>query len=139
MIFFGWLESGALACLRMLMTGVLVAAATACAGQTRAAETKFEVSFPAAVHAEKISGRVFVFLSKTNQQEPRLAIDGLGDAGLMFAADISALAAGPGGIGGGGGLGAPDRSVGGGSGGGYLGSGRVKSLWRVYRADGANR
>jgi len=61
MLFFGWMEARALVCLRVLMAGGLVAAATAFAVQTRAAETKFEVSFPAAVHAEKITGRVFVF------------------------------------------------------------------------------
>ena len=71
MIFFGWMESRALVSLRMLMTGVLVAAATAFAGQTGAAVTKFEVSFPAAVHAEEITGRVFVFLSKKNDRGSR--------------------------------------------------------------------
>ena len=64
MIFSGWMESRALLFLRMLMAGVLVAAATVFAGQTGATETKFEVSFPAAVHAEKITGRVFVFFRR---------------------------------------------------------------------------
>src|SRR5215472_15072207 len=91
MIFFLRMASRALVCLRMSMAGVLVAAATAFAGQTAAAEPKFEVSFPAAVHAEKITGRVFVFLSQRSEPEPRVATDGLGDEGLMIAADSRAL------------------------------------------------
>src|SRR5215467_4235286 len=136
MIFFCWMESRALACLRMLMAGVLVAAATAFAGQAGAAETKFEVSFPAAAHAEKITGRVFVFLSKKNEQEPRLATDGLGDAGLMFAADISALAAGQAGIVDGSALGSPIRSLRDVPAGDYYVQALVNVYTEFHRADG---
>src|SRR5215475_6616306 len=136
MIFFGWMESRALVCLRILMTGVLVAGATAFAGQTGAAGTKFEVSFPAAVHAEKITGRVFVFLSKKNEQEPRLATDGLGDAGLMFAADISALAAGQAGIVDGSASGSPIRSLRDVPAGDYYVQALVNVYTEFHRADG---
>ena len=136
MIFFGWMESRALVCLRMLMTGVLVAAATAFAGQTGAAGTNFEVSFPAAVHAEKITGRVFVFLSKKNEQEPRLATDGLGDAGLMFAADISALTAGQAGIVDGSASGSPIRSLRDVPAGDYYVQALVNVYTEFHRADG---
>ena len=136
MIFFGWMESRALVCLRMLMTGVLVAAATAFAGQTGAAGTKFEVSFPAAVHAEEITGRVFVFLSIKNEQEPRLATDGLGDAGLMFAADISALAAGQAGIVDGSASGSPIRSLRDVPAGDYYVQALVNLYTKFHRADG---
>src|SRR5215467_11613129 len=136
MIFFCWMESRALVFLRMLMAGVFVAAATAFAGQTGAAETKFEVSFTAAVHAEKITGRVFVFLSKKNEQEPRLATDGLGDAGLMFAADISALAAGQGGVVDGSALGSPIRSLRDVAAGDYYVQALVNVYTEFHRADG---
>jgi hypothetical protein len=33
--------------------------------------TRFEVSFPASLHAEPITGRVFLFISKGERAEPR--------------------------------------------------------------------
>src|SRR5580704_17187676 len=55
---------------------------------------KFEVSFPAAVHAGTITGRVFVVVSTSEQPEPRLQAGGWGDAGPFFGVDVNALAAG---------------------------------------------
>ena len=53
---------------------------------------RFEVSFPASAHAEPITGRVFVMLSRTNQQEPRFQI---GRTGVpFFGRDVEALAPG---------------------------------------------
>ena len=36
-----------------------------------AGNTRFEVSFPASLHAEPITGRVFLFISKGERAEPR--------------------------------------------------------------------
>lgn len=53
---------------------------------------RFEVSFPASAHAEAITGRVFVMLSRTNQQEPRFQI---GRTGVpFFGRDVEELAFG---------------------------------------------
>jgi hypothetical protein len=55
---------------------------------------KFEISFPAGVHARPITGRVFVMISTKESPEPRLAVAGLGEAQPIFGADVSALAPG---------------------------------------------
>jgi putative esterase len=59
---------------------------------TRAAETKFEVTFPAAVHAGAITGRVFVVVTKKDTPEPRLVAGSWGDSGPLFGVDVNALA-----------------------------------------------
>ena len=65
---------------------------TGCSRRTsQSPETSFEVSFPAAVHEQPITGRLFVIITRSNQQEPRLQI---GDA-PVFATDIKRLAPGP--------------------------------------------
>ena len=56
--------------------------------------TKFEISFPAAAHADAITGRVFVMISKKDTPEPRMQAGGYGDTSPIFASDVSALAAG---------------------------------------------
>jgi hypothetical protein len=51
---------------------------------------QFKISFPATAHAEPITGRAFVMLSKTNDTEPRFQI---GRTGVpFFGRDISKLA-----------------------------------------------
>ncbi|MGA2096432.1 MAG: hypothetical protein ABSH39_09055, partial [Candidatus Acidiferrum sp.] len=47
---------------------------------------KFEVSFPAAAHAEAITGRVFVMISAKDKPEPRLVAGSGGDSGVLFGA-----------------------------------------------------
>ena len=85
--------------MRMGLSGMLCATFTllaACANAAPlppAADTKFEVSFPASVHAGAITGRVFVVVSTTDKPEPRLQAGSLGDAGPFFGADVNALAA----------------------------------------------
>src|SRR3990172_1824659 len=55
-----------------------------------AQETRFKVSFPAAVHAEPITGRVYVMISKTNHTEPRLQISQTGGT-PFFGRDVERL------------------------------------------------
>jgi hypothetical protein len=56
------------------------------------ADTRFEISFPAAAHSGPVSGRVFVMISRTNDREPRLQISRIGVP--FFGRDIERL--GPG-------------------------------------------
>lgn len=42
---------------------------------------RFEVSFPASAHAQPVTGRVYVMISRTNEREPRLQI---GRTGVPF-------------------------------------------------------
>jgi hypothetical protein len=60
----------------------------------QAGATKFEISFPAGAHADAITGRVFVMISKKDSPEPRMQAGGYGDTSPIFGADVSALAAG---------------------------------------------
>src|SRR4029077_13863757 len=53
---------------------------------------RFEISFPASAHAGAITGRVFVMISNTDKEEPRLQI---GRTGVpFFGRDIEQLAPG---------------------------------------------
>ena len=64
----------------------------ACTGTATAVEKlRFEISFPAAVHAKPITGRVFVIISKDNGQEPRLQAGFWGDTSPFFGVDVSQL------------------------------------------------
>ncbi len=60
----------------------------------QAGATKFEISFPAGAHADAVTGRVFVMISKKDSPEPRMQAGGYGDTSPIFGADVSALAAG---------------------------------------------
>ncbi|MGA8222706.1 MAG: alpha/beta hydrolase-fold protein [Candidatus Acidiferrales bacterium] len=53
---------------------------------------RFEISFPAAVHPDAITGRVFLLISRDNSKEPRLQITRTGPA--LFGRDIEHLAPG---------------------------------------------
>ncbi len=71
------------------MFGIL---ATASAVRAQNPGLQFKISFPASAHAEPITGRVFVILSKTDETEPRFQT---GRTGVpFFGRDISQVAAG---------------------------------------------
>ena len=53
---------------------------------------KFEVSFPASVHAAAITGRVFVTIAKNETPEPRLQVGNVGNLPPIFGVDVNALA-----------------------------------------------
>jgi len=58
------------------------------------ASQKFEISFPASVHAAPTTGRVFVFITPKENPEPRLQAGGWGDAPPLFGVDVDQLAPG---------------------------------------------
>ncbi|HEX8878387.1 MAG TPA: hypothetical protein VF749_00060, partial [Candidatus Acidoferrum sp.] len=55
------------------------------------AAQRFEISFPAAVHAGPITGRAFVVITKTDTPEPRLVAGSWGDSGPLFGVDVNRL------------------------------------------------
>lgn len=59
--------------------------------KARATNLKFEISFPAAVHQEPVTGRVFVMISREDSPEPRFQVGFWGDAPPFFAKDVSQL------------------------------------------------
>ncbi|MGC2674102.1 MAG: alpha/beta hydrolase-fold protein, partial [Candidatus Acidiferrum sp.] len=83
--------------LRTILCGAICAAAfslsaSVCAAMPQAGGGKFEVSFPAVVHAGAITGRVFVVVSTKDKPEPRLTAGSWGDSGPLFGVDVNALA-----------------------------------------------
>src|SRR5207244_1057895 len=67
----------------------LAAAALGAAPRARAVAPRFEISFARAAHAGPITGRLVLFLAKTNQNEPRFSLAPRGPA--IFAVDIDQL------------------------------------------------
>ena len=53
---------------------------------------RFEISFPAAAHAEPVTGRVYVMISRTDAPEPRLQVGRTGTP--FFGRDVEALVPG---------------------------------------------
>jgi hypothetical protein len=56
-----------------------------------AAETKFEISFPASLNGEPITGRMFVMISKNNNAEPRLQAGSYNASIPFYGVDVNAL------------------------------------------------
>ena len=65
----------------ILMTGAVA----------RAAGLKFEISYPAAVHLQPVTGRVFVMISRSGDPEPRLQVGSWGDTPPFFGKDVNGL------------------------------------------------
>src|ERR1700751_3803216 len=79
---------------KRLAIGILTFGMLAVASATSAQSPglQFKISFPASAHAEPITGRVFVILSKTEETEPRFQI---GRTGVpFFGRDISQASTG---------------------------------------------
>jgi hypothetical protein len=74
-----------------------------------AADTRFEISFPAAAHSGPITGRVFVMISRNAEREPRLEIGRLGVP--FFGRDIEKIAPGQSAVIDAGDLGTPVESI----------------------------
>jgi hypothetical protein len=72
--------------LKMLQAALLIAAGA------HAADTRFEISYPASANGGPITGRVYVMISRNNDREPRLQIGRLGVP--FFGRDIEKLSAG---------------------------------------------
>lgn len=60
-------------------------------GYARAAESRFEVSYPAGLVSGAITGRVFVVISKNNRVEPRLQAGSYGGSVPFYGLDVNAL------------------------------------------------
>ncbi len=62
-------------------------------GQSRPepASLRFEISFPASVHATPMTGRAFIMITRKKEPEPRLQAGSWGDAPPFFGADVEAL------------------------------------------------
>src|SRR5690242_17043411 len=56
--------------------------------------TRFEISFPASLRAQPITGRTFVAISKESSPEPRLQAGSWGDMPPLFGRDVNQLAPG---------------------------------------------
>jgi enterochelin esterase-like enzyme len=75
---------------RVLLFFVLLFSLTLLA-QTPPSKTRFEISFPASAHAEPITGRVFVILSRRATPEPRLQAGFWFQQVPIYGADVSQL------------------------------------------------
>ncbi|HTV53706.1 MAG TPA: alpha/beta hydrolase-fold protein, partial [Terriglobia bacterium] len=123
----------------VIMTSVAMlgaASRTSAGAPPLASGLKFEVSFPAAVHAGPITGRVYVMISPTDQPEPRLQVGDWGDHPPFFGADVSDLKPGQKAVIGNDTLGYPTKHLAGIPAGDYY----VQALMNVYtechRSDG---
>jgi len=59
--------------------------------KTPPSSLRFKISFPASVHAEPITGRVFVVISNREISEPRVQVGFWGDTPPLFGADVVQL------------------------------------------------
>ena len=67
---------------------LLISAWAVCAAPAFA-QARFEITFPAAAHAQPITGRVYVMISRDNEREPRLQISRTGVP--FFGRDVDQL------------------------------------------------
>lgn len=95
---------------------------------------RFEVSFPAAAHAQAITGRAFVMISRNNDTEPRLQIGRFGAP--LYGRDIDKLAPGKAVAIDGSDLGYPIESLNDFPGGDYFVQGFISIYSDFKRADG---
>jgi hypothetical protein len=81
---------------RTMITRIgLTAMVAGCSGGgPRSAPVQFTVSFPAAAHADPITGRVFVVITRDTSPEPRLQAGSFTQTTPLFGTDVSGLAAG---------------------------------------------
>lgn len=77
-------------CTLLLFSWVLVLAIAAFA-QSSPAPTRFEVTFPATAHAEPITGRVFIAITRDPTREPRLQVGSWEDEPPLFGAEVTQL------------------------------------------------
>jgi hypothetical protein len=70
----------------------LIAGLTVSSALCFAADTRFEISVPPAVHTAPLTGRVYVMISHNNDREPRLQVGRLGAP--FFGRDVENLPAG---------------------------------------------
>ncbi|MGO9260862.1 MAG: alpha/beta hydrolase-fold protein [Bryobacteraceae bacterium] len=113
-----------------------VCALVVLAGACLAADTRFEISYPASAGAPSgpITGRVFVMISRTNQREPRTQVGRVGVP--FFGRDIEKLAPGQAAVVDGTDLGTPVESLAAIPAGEYWVQGFINVYSEFRRADG---
>jgi enterochelin esterase-like enzyme len=74
---------------KAIVLASLLLACSVCA--SAADKLTFEISFPAAVHAQPVTGRVFVIISREKDPEPRIQAGSWGDTTPFFGTDVSQL------------------------------------------------
>ncbi len=79
---------------RLLGSGVLLAASPSAPLHRTAAPTRFDISFPASAHTGRISGRVFIVISRDSVPEPRFSAGSFTQITPFFGADVASLAPG---------------------------------------------
>jgi hypothetical protein len=97
---------------------------------------RFKVSFPASVHAEPITGRVFVVISNREMPEPRLQVGFWGDTSPLFGADVVQLKPGENALIDGTTLGYPPASLAGIPAGDYYVQALINVYTQCHRSDG---
>ena len=97
---------------------------------------RFEISFPAAAHAEAITGRVFVMITRDAGREPRLQVGNWADSAPFFGADVDQLKPGDAAVIDAGTLGYPLRSLKDLPSGDYYVQGLMQIYTDFHRADG---
>jgi S-formylglutathione hydrolase FrmB len=75
---------------KLLLLGVILNLVLFCTPQDTS-KIRFEISFPASVHSEDITGRVYVLISRDNRREPRLQAGGWSNSQPFFGKDIEKL------------------------------------------------
>ncbi|MGH9412138.1 MAG: alpha/beta hydrolase-fold protein [Terriglobales bacterium] len=77
---------------KLIWLALLAAAAMAAAGcTTQTSGTRFALSFPASIHKGPITGRAFVFVTRSSHGEPRLQAGGYNGNIPFFGKDVSQL------------------------------------------------
>ncbi|HEX5437238.1 MAG TPA: alpha/beta hydrolase-fold protein, partial [Gemmatimonadaceae bacterium] len=85
-----WTTTTVIACSTLFLGGAASASGDLAPG-ARAAPVEFTVSFPASVHAQPITGRVFVIITRDSAPEPRLQAAAYTSSPPFFGVDVSAL------------------------------------------------
>ena len=79
------------ACVLALLVAVTALASAPASLAARKGKLRFEVSFPASAHAQPITGRLFVVITRDGSKEPRLQAGYWGDAAPLFGVDVDEL------------------------------------------------
>lgn len=73
---------------------LVVIAFTLVAASAHSAGLTFQISFPASIRREPVTGRVYVAITRSDSPEPRFQVGGWGDTPPFFGRDVRGLAPG---------------------------------------------
>src|SRR5438105_332058 len=80
--------------MRPIRTGLFLACAAFLAVPDATPAQAFRLSFPASVHAAPVTGRLFLFVARRGDPEPRLQSGAMRRSEPFFGVDVEALAPG---------------------------------------------